>query len=156
MRLWRLTPAQSAGAAFNGEGAFRYGGRWNNPGTRVVYQSSTLALAALETLVHADFENLPAHAALPVDVPDAVLARAESVNAGALPVDWRAETAPAAVRALGDSWVSSARSLLLAVPSVIIPSELNYLLNPSHPDMGRLSLGPAEPFEFDPRLLHRP
>lgn len=156
MRLWRLTPARWAAAAFSGEGAFRYGGRWNSPGTRLVYLSSTLALAALETLVHADFDTLPEYAALPVDVPGEMLARAESVDAATLVADWRAELAPAALRAVGDAWVAQGRSLLLAVPSVIIPSELNYLLNPAHSDMRRLEVGAAEVFEFDPRLLHRP
>ncbi len=69
-----------------------------------------------------------------------------------LPAGWRAEPAPAFTQAIGDRWVKSARSPMLALPSVIT-GETNYLLNPSHPDFKKITIGKPEPFTFDPRLL---
>jgi RES domain-containing protein len=54
---------------------------------------------------------------------------------------------------IGDAWVMSAASLLLEVPSAVIPFEQNYLLNPAHPAMGSLHIGKPQAFSFDPRLL---
>ena len=86
VRVWRL--CKKAHAAFDGEGARRAGGRWNRRGTAVVYASQTLSLAALELLVHADPVLLPDDlVAVPAEVPEALAI--ESVDAGALPRDWR-------------------------------------------------------------------
>jgi RES domain-containing protein len=70
-----------------------------------------------------------------------------------LPADWRAEPPPSSTKRLGDAWVVQARSAILAVPSVIIGGERNYLLNPVHPDFKRISIGKKCPFAFDRRLL---
>jgi len=60
---------------------------------------------------------------------------------------------PAATRTIGDTWAREKRSAILAVPSVIIPEELNYLLNPAHPDFRKIAIGKPAPFSFDLRLL---
>lgn len=70
-----------------------------------------------------------------------------------LPVDWQSSPPPPAIQSLGDRWVQEGRSAVLAVPSVLIPGELNFLLNPSHPDFNKISIQKPEPFAFDPRLL---
>jgi RES domain-containing protein len=155
MRVWRLVPEQWAGGAFTGEGARLNAGRWNSVGTALVYLSSSLSLAALETLVHADPEDLPDRfSAIPVDIPGAL--RIEPVDPSSISSDWRRAEPPPALRAFGDDWVKQRHAVLTQVPSVIIPEEHNYLLNPVHPDFGRLKIGAAQPFVFDPRLLHRP
>jgi RES domain-containing protein len=51
--------------------------------------------------------------------------------------------------------VSAAETAILAVPSAVIPQELNYLLNPLHPQFKQIRVGRPEPFRFDPRLLKR-
>jgi RES domain-containing protein len=71
----------------------------------------------------------------------------------ALPSDWKMEPPPLSTRQLGDHWARSSRSAILAVPSVIIPDETNYVLNPAHPDFKRIVIGKPAPFTFDPRLL---
>lgn len=119
-----------------------------------MYLSATLSLSALEILVHADPADLPGHVSVPVDVP--AYASIEAADPDALSIRWREELSPPEIRAFGDAWVKQARSLLLRVPSVIIPDEYNFVLNPAHPDFDDLEIGAPAAFTFDPRLLSRP
>ena len=144
-----------ASTAFDGEGARRQAGRWNSEGTPVVYTASTVSLAALELLVHADVEDMPSgYVAIPVDIPKSL--RIESVKLAALPAHWRGcAPYPRECQMLGDAWVASKRTVVLTVPSVVVPIEQNHLLNPVHPDFRKLAIGNPEKFEFDERLLPR-
>lgn len=148
---WRIVPEPRAADAFVGEGAKRFGGRWNSPGFAVVYASQHKSLAALEQLVHHHPRTPNRFTAFQIQFPDSLM---ESVPLQSLPRDWRESPPPPAVQQLGDHWVRAQRSVVLAVPSIIIPEELNYLLNPAHPDFRRISIGPPEGFTFDPRLLN--
>lgn len=149
---WRLVrPARGTRAeAFSGEGARLFGGRWNSPGVAVVYLSSTLSLAALETLVHAgrrgfEWEWIAFEAAIP---EDAIL----ELRDEDLPPDWRATPVSEGARSIGDAWVAEAASAALSVPSAIVPLERNFLLDPSHPDFARIEIGEPQRFRFDARL----
>jgi RES domain-containing protein len=136
---------------FDGEGARLRGGRWNHRGTAVVYTSSTLALAALELLVHLS-RPLPLRSlvALAADIPESV--PIVHLRASDLPADWNATSPPASLADIGTRWAVERKSVVLAVPSVIIPQEFNYLLNPLHPAFKRIRLGRPEPFGFDRRV----
>lgn len=127
------------------------GGRWNNVGTSAVYLSAHLSLCALEILVHADPADLPDHVAIPVDVPTGL--SIEDVDPAKLSSRWRDELSPPELRDFGDEWVRDGRSLLLRVPSVVVPDEYNYVLNPAHGEIAKLKIGEARAFSFDPRLL---
>lgn len=152
MRVWRLVPASRERSAFDGEGARLFGGRWNPRGTAMVYLSSTLSLAALEILAHADFDTLPdPYVALPVDIPDRD-GLVEVVDAPQVSRRWLEHPAPPELAAFGAAWVKASRSLLARVPSALIPQEFNYLLNPNHPDAKLLRIGAPAPFHFDARL----
>ena len=152
IRVWRVTDEKYGARAFDGEGARRYGGRWNHKGSTVVYTSDSLALATLEQLVHVSAGlHLPSRVAIAVDIPDEI-AQVE-ISAAELPEDWRRTDGVKALRDRGTRWVLSARSAVLCVPSVVIPRERNYVLNPGHPDFEKLRIQDPEPFEFDPRLL---
>jgi len=70
-----------------------------------------------------------------------------------LPKGWDAEPATEASRAIGAAWISVASAPLLKIPSMIIPKEHNYLLNPEHPDAAKIKIGEARPFRLDPRLV---
>jgi RES domain-containing protein len=147
---WRIVKEKHAAGAFSGDGARLFGGRWNSRGTAVVYTSSTKSLAALESLVHL---NPPVHfryVALPIEFDDGLV---EILPRKALPADWSAEPPAPSSKALGDAWVREARSALLAVPSLLVAGEPNYLVNPAHPDFKKISIGKPELFAFDPRLL---
>ncbi|MEQ8821576.1 MAG: RES family NAD+ phosphorylase [Sumerlaeia bacterium] len=146
---WRIVKEKYAAAAFDGEGAMRYGGRWNSRGSRVIYTSGSLALAALETLVHLNPPVAFRYVRFRVEFPDKLLTE---IATGDLPADWRIEPPGPATQTLGDHWIRDGRSAVLAVPSTIVPEEVNYLLNPAHGDFGRIAIGEAQTFAFDPRL----
>jgi RES domain-containing protein len=153
MRVYRLIRARWVGQALTGEGARRYGSRWNPKGVPMVYTASTLSLAALEALVHFAIDTAPLdYVALTIRVPDDAV---ERVAANTLPAGWNAMAAPAACQEVGSRWAAEGRSLGLAVPSVVVPSEDNILLNPRHPDFAKVALEKQEPFLFDSRLLEK-
>lgn len=149
--VWRLTLGRYAGHAFDGEGARLYGGRWNHPGTALVYCSTTLSLAALEYFVNLEPFLAPGDlVAIPAEIPPDV-SRSE-LDAALLPPDWRSYPAPERLQDLGTGWVRSGDSAVLLVPSAVIPRERNILLNPVHPDFLKIRIGPPEPFSYDPRM----
>ena len=149
MRVWRICSRRHQ--RFDGEGARRYGGRWNHAGTSVVYTSGSLSLAALELFVHVDIDIAPAGlVAVPVEIPDSL--KVESIDPAELPKNWRAYPGPEALKDLGTAWVSKSSSAILAVTSAVIPNEQNYLLNPKHRDMRRIRIQHAIPFQFDARM----
>ena len=151
LSLWRIVKARHAVSAFDGEGARRYGGRWNPRGNPVVYLGGTLSLAALETFVHLAPEDARlALVAIEVAVPDSM--KITELPAKALPPDWRNEPPPHATQALGLAWVKRNETALLRVPSVIVPHEFNFLLNPNHPAFAKLKIRPPVPFGFDSRM----
>ncbi len=77
----------------------------------------------------------------------------EILDAASLPARWRRFPSPPENQAIGDRWVAEGRSLILRVPSVIVPAAANFLINPSHPEFGKVAVGRPERFAFDPRLL---
>ena len=148
MRVWRLTQPRFA-QDLEGEGARLAGGRWNLAGVPVVYTSDSLALAALEVLVHLpgierSRQRIPRYIAIGLDVPDDLV-----VDPGLLPDVPLHET-----QVLGNAWLRSASSLGLLVPSRVIPLERNVLLNPRHPKMAEVTVAVTEPFVFDDRLSY--
>ncbi len=150
MRVWRLCLTRHATP--NGEGACLYGGRWNFPGSAIVYTSSTLSLAALEFLVHLDPDLLPEDLiAVSADFPDHL--SVHSLSAEALPPNWREYPAPETLQAIGTRWATSRETVMLSVPSAVIPDERSYLLNPAHPEFGQVRWNPPVSFHLDPRFL---
>ena len=152
MRVWRLVrPAfAEAAMAFSGEGARRYGGRWNSVGHAVVYTSEHLSLAALETLAHADRKRFARDlVAFEVRVPVDLIAVLDDAD---LPTDWRARPDAPAARAVGDAWLAARSHVALSVPSVLVPQERNLLLDPAHPRIQEVRIGAPVAFRFDDRL----
>lgn len=76
----------------------------------------------------------------------------DRVEIDALPPDWRSYPAPAALAAFGERWLRTAGAAVLSVPSVVIPHERNYILNPGHADFATVVPQTAEPFSFDPGM----
>jgi RES domain-containing protein len=147
---WRIVQRRLAKHAFTGEGARRYGGRWNSAGLAVIYTAQSQSLAALEILVHVDSENLLFdYVAIPVRIEENLVTRIDALK---LPRNWRAYPATKATRALGDAWIVEQESVVLQVPSAVIPTENNFLINPAHPDFRKLVPGKPIPFKFDSRL----
>ena len=148
---YRLVKRKFQETAFDGEGARLYGGRWNSPGHACVYVASSESLALLETMVHLEsYRLLGAYALLRLTLPAQSIL---SVGMEDLPEHWREAPAPAETAELGDGWLASNQSLALALPSVVVPRELNVMLNPAHPLFdGIVATAEALPFQPDPRL----
>jgi len=150
LTIWRIVKEKHAKTAFTGEGARLFGGRWNSPGTSMVYTAQTQSLAILEMLVHLDsLDLLKKYILFRVEIEEAWIA---SVDLTLLPRNWRADPVPASVQAVGDRWAASRDSIALSVPSALVPDERNFLLNPAHPDFSKLRIGKPMKFQFNPRL----
>lgn len=139
--VWRIgtdTPDYSADD-LSGEGARRSGGRWNRRGTAMVYSSSSIALACLETIVHLAASDLPLNRYLvSLTVPDDIWPEAVILQSGDH-VGWEA----------GTHWAMNKTSVLLLVPSVIVPEELNILINPAHPETERIQATKMRRWTYD-------
>ena len=155
--VWRIAADTAIYPAddLSGNGAKATGGRWNRRDHAVVYTSTTRALACLETIVHLNASGLPLNRYLvEVTIPNQVWAAAQRESQASLPVGWDAEPASLTSIDFGTSWVVSRSSALLVLPSVIVPEELNVLINPAHPDAGGLTCRKLRKWLYDPRL-HR-
>jgi RES domain-containing protein len=150
LEAWRIVKEKYAATAFSGEGAAIAGGRWNSQGVKVIYASKTKSLAALENLVHINPQVLFKYVIFHVEFDESLVHQAFPSD---LPKDWHTEPPPPSTQQFGDFWVRSEKSVVIAVPSVIVPGEINFLLNPNHSDFKKISVGKPEPFTFDPRLF---
>lgn len=147
MLVYRITKAQYADRLVASGGA----ARWNSRGRLVIYTAASRALACLENVVHRSGEGLQdTFRVMVIEVPDTLAV--ETITLESLPADWFAFTAYSYCQQLGDDWLQRTASPVFRVPSAIIAEEWNYLLNPAHPDFGRITLLQTEPFVFDPRI----
>ncbi len=148
---WRIVKARYAASAFDGEGARRYGGRWNSIGTPMVYTSDYLATAVLELIVNMiDYSavfNKYSH--ITVEIPSRLITELAPEK---LPANWQDNPPPASTRMLGDNWIRNQVSAVLKAPSAILPQHDSYLINPHHPDFPKIRSGKPRPFKFDPRF----
>ena len=152
---FRLYKSEHAATAMTGDGAKKFGGRWNHEGLAVVYCSCSLALAQLETLVHLNGPLRPdGFESLELAFPSGCVGR--RITVGELEefdIDWRAYPPHVLLQEIGSEWIESATSLVLEVPSVVSPSESNFLVNPVHPDFHKIESKSSDPVVWDPRLI---
>ncbi|MGA8668234.1 MAG: RES family NAD+ phosphorylase [Terracidiphilus sp.] len=151
MRIWRICRARYADEAFSGQGARRFGGRWNTPSVPMVYSSSSLALAAIELFVHLEPNQQPDDlvsiaALLPEGEP------ALRLEPNKLPRGWWTDDVEP-LRNLGDQWIRDAASLAIEVPSAALRMEWNVLVNPLHLEIANLQIESPQPFHFDARMF---
>jgi RES domain-containing protein len=150
---WRIVRAARSKSAFTGEGARVYGGRWNSKGTAIVYVSEHESLAALELLVHlTPLAPTDRYLSFRLEWDDKLTEYFPVKNP---PANWKAEPPIFQTMQIGDEWVRAGKSVALAVPSVLSTSELNFLLNPKHPDFKKIKISEPNEYRFDPRLLNR-
>lgn len=151
MRVWRISKRRYANTAFSGEGTKLVGGRWTPKGVRAVYTSSSLALAALELLVHLAREDMgTVFVAISADIPDNL--QIDAIAPDQLLENWRDTPAPTALSTIGRKWLQASQTAVLSVPSAVIAVERNFLLNREHPDFERIKINQLEEFSFDSRL----
>lgn len=152
--IWRVATETATYPAndLGGTGAKNSGGRWNRKGTPVVYCSSNIALATLETIHNLKAGSLPFNRYLVrVDVPDDIWNGRRLLDPP--PGGWDAIPAGVSSRSAGDAWIASGASALLLVPSVIVPDEHNVLINPAHADASRIAAVTLKRWIYDPRFI---
>lgn len=152
MEAYRLIRGKFAGKnPFDGEGSFLFGGRWSSIGTRVCYAATHRSLAILEYRAHIDQSLIPDDLVIAtLEIPNEI----EITHTPARPGDWQEYPAPISLRRIGDRFIAEARSAVMLVPSVLVPQENNILLNPLHPDAGRMvRQRRLVPFLYDRRRL---
>lgn len=126
-------------------------GRWNSNGIKVIYTAQSRALACLENVVHRSGEGLnDLFRTLIIDIPNTE--RIEKITLKDLPKNWQQFNMEHICRQIGDDWYYRQESLVLQVPSVIIPNEYNYIINTQHKSYKKVKLKLVEPFIFDTRI----
>jgi RES domain-containing protein len=150
MILYRFSPEQYS-KDISGEGSRRFGGRWNSKGNPVVYTSLTISLSLLELLIHSISYNeiIKNHLTL-IEVPEV---KPVEIKLSLLKNNWVGEETY--TKSIGDAYLLDKDHLLLQVPSAIIPTENNILINPLHPDFKKVKIKKTERFMFDARLFKR-
>jgi RES domain-containing protein len=151
---YRICKTKHAATWFDGEGARLYGGRWNSRGTRILYTAGSLSLAALEMLVHLnDEEILLSYSFAAAEFDESLILPVEEFRA--LPENWGASPAPLEIQRIGDEWARAQASVVLKVPTSVVPVEFNYLINVGHPEFSKVKLGKPQAFTFDERLYKK-
>lgn len=149
MFIYRLSPAQYA-KDLTGEGAGLFGGRWNNAGTRCVYSSESRALCVLEYTVNVPGAYLPDNLCIvTIEIPDN---NHLILNPEQLPNDWRQTDVRLHTQAFGTRLLEKDEHFIIRVPSVVIPEEYNYIINPTHTGIKKVNIVNVAPFSFDTRL----
>ncbi len=148
---YRIVAPRWADDALSGEGARKYGGRWNSPGKPMVYLGGSQALCALELLVHltTPLSRSKPYRMIEIGIPKQMVS---DYPANILPDGWRKYPPGQLTMEVGDDWLRAGSQLALRIPSVIIPEETNILLNPQHPDFSKIEHFGTAAFNFDPRL----
>lgn len=151
-RVYRILRKRYAKNPLDGEGAYLFGGRWSSPGTRIAYTAEHLSLAMVEYFVHIDVDDPPKDLVVAAaDIPDSV--SRVILKPRDLPADWRQVSARPALAAIGDSFAAKRNMAVLVVPSAVVPSESNWLINPLHPQFADIRVRPPERFQYDPRFF---
>lgn len=148
MRLWRISNYMD----LSGLGGLKTSARWHSKGRPIIYCADHPAGALLEILVQVSLDNLPDRFQLLTIVVDDEIEPAVIDPAG-LKEGWTSDTAH--TRELGDGWLAKSGSLLLRVPSAIIPDAFNVLVNPRHEDARRMRIVKSANVPLDPRLVRR-
>lgn len=153
MIVFRLSKRKYA-YDLSGKGAELAGGRWNSKGNAVLYTSQSRALCTAEISVHTPLGNIPRDYEL-VEILIPAGAKLKEIDASELPTDWKSIPHSHTTQELGNDFILENKYLVVKVPSVIVPGEFNYLINPAHRLFNQLEIVSVEPFEFDQRLFIR-
>lgn len=152
MRVFRICRKPFARIPLDGRGGLFASGRWHTPRRLIVYTSESLALASLEVLVHCELDLVPADlVAIELLIPDDL--GSTKLSGSKLPRNWRRYPAPMSLQKLGNAWLDSVDTCIMSVPSVVIPTETNFLINPRHPEIKKIKVSRKFAFRFDPRLV---
>lgn len=151
MQVYRIS-GKKYSKDLTGLGAALNGGRWNKKGTAVLYTGESKEIALLETIVHLPPMILPKLDMITFEIPDDSISVIEIKN---LPKNWSSYPAPTILSEIGENWIKEAKTLALKVPSCIIHSASNLILNCKHPKYNQIKIIEIKPFNIDSRLLKK-
>ena len=149
MIVYRITGKKYADD-LTGLGAAMCGGRWNKKGIPVLYTGENKEIALLEMIVHTPPMLVPKLVILSIEIPDDSIT---SLTITDLPDNWATYPAPSILSEIGEQWVEEGNTIALKVPSCIVDSASNYILNCRHVNYNRVKLLDKQDFRFDSRLV---
>ncbi len=142
--------ADSRYPIFSGDGAQRIGGRWNLVGRPAIYASQNLSCAMLELRVHLNGIPLPnTHKYIEITSSSTVSTEELSLKVFQ---SWDISSG-ANSKEYGTKWLEEKRSLILIVPSIVIPQEKNFIINPNHQEFEKLKASKPRSMAWDKRLF---
>jgi RES domain-containing protein len=151
-RVYRILRKPFSKKPLDGEGAYRFGGRWSSAGVRLAYTAEHLSLAMIEYFVHIDPDDAPKDlVVVTADIPDGV--SRTTIPAKHLPANWRRTPPPPKLAEIGDGFVRAGRDAILVVSSALAPDEANWLINPRHRDVAKIRVRAPEAFRYDARFF---
>lgn len=135
----------------SGEGARLYGGRWNKKGDAMLYFSEHLSLCVLELLVHMDYQFISdAYWFIEAEIPDKLLVDASLPKS--LSQEWRSNPPSSRTQDFGSQWMRTQNELAMRLPSAVLPTANNIIVNPNHTLIGKLKIVRTERLQLDARL----
>lgn len=153
--VWRIAQETTTYSAddLSGKGGLYVDGRWHKKGRRIIYAASSISLACLETVAHLNEAKFPFNRFLVrIDIPQDVFEKAIVIDAQSAPGGWDSIPIGYTSTSFGEQWLESRNSLILMVPSVITPEELNVLINPEHEDIEKIEAKTIRRWLYDPRM----
>ena len=151
MIVYRLAKAKHS-EVLSGKGAELTGGRWNSKGIQMIYTSESRALCTAEIAIHMPLGILPSdYKIITIDIPETI--KIIELTNTKLPSDWKSVPHPGSTQKIGDDFILKNEGAVLKVPSVVVPGDFNYLLNPFYNEFQQISIIKIESFEFDKRLF---
>lgn len=151
MRVFRLSRSKFS-SDLSGKGAELAGGRWNSKGKAVLYTSQSRALCTTEIAVHTPLGNIPRdYEIVELTIPDSC--KALEIKISDLPTDWKSIPHSHSTQEIGDKFISEGKFLVFKVPSVVVPGDFNFLINPNHRNFNEVEITSTNTFEFDVRLF---
>ncbi len=151
MKVYRITRKRYEKQVLSGEGGRRVASRWNYKGDPIVYSSATRALSLLEMLVHMDMEDMRQMDLVicEIDIPEKL--KIQAIRTNSLPEGWNKSPFSQKSQAYWNTFINAEKAPVLRVPSIIIPEEWNYLINPAHEDARLIKVHSCSPLTLDSR-----
>ena len=154
MKAYRLSRAVYAND-LSGKGSSFKGARWNSIGIGLIYTAESRALAMAEVMVHFALAMAPRDYMMVIlEFPDDL--KRQLISVDMLPKNWNVFPYLSSTQTIGDSFVRENQFPILRVPSAVVPGDFNLLLNPHHPEFGKITIQKTEKFPFDSRIFHSP
>ena len=151
MKVYRLTKSKYANL-LDGKGAAKSTNRWNSKGIEMIYTAESRSLAMAEVLVHLSLANLPSKMSMvEIEIPQTI--KFEKVELNQLSSDWNCHPPSIKTQLLGDEFIQSKKALICRVPSAVVKGDFNYLINPNHPEISKVTVVKISDFPFDKRIF---